>query len=260
MPASPDDLDNFAQAIVRGDDSALNIAPHYANYSAAVALAVYRNNYRGNLHDALAGAYPVTAQLVGEAFFRRLAYAYGAAHPSHSGNLHDYGEQMAQFLAGFEPARTLAYLPDVAALEWACHRAYFADDADVLGLAELALLPPEQYGGLVLHLHPACRMLHSRYPLAAIWHAHQPDMPDEFRIDLDSGPCHALVVRRDDAVDVVELSAADAAWLQLLQSGMALGASAAVALEQYPDFDLRAALASLAMLRVLTGFAVEETA
>ena len=35
-----------------------------------VAMEVYRNNYHGNLHDTLAGAYPVIEQLVGKDFFR----------------------------------------------------------------------------------------------------------------------------------------------------------------------------------------------
>ena len=260
MPASHDDLTGLALAIVRGDETQLHIASGYANYPAAVALEVYRNNYRGNLHDALAGAYPVIEQLVGETFFRRLTHAYIAGHPSRSGNLHDYGEAMADFISAFKPARELVYLADVAALEWACHRAYFADDADGLDVAELSQLSPEQYADLVLHIHPACSLQHSDYPVAAIWQAHQPGMPDNFHIDLDSGPCHALVLRRDDVVKVIELSTADAAWLQLIQSGRPLGESAAAVLERYPDFDLQTALANLLAQGVLAGFSVEETA
>ena len=59
MPAPHDDLAGLARAIVHGEEAPLRIAPHYASYPAAVALEVYRNNYRGNLHDALAGGYPV---------------------------------------------------------------------------------------------------------------------------------------------------------------------------------------------------------
>lgn len=257
MPALLDDLEDFAHAIVNGAEVPLPIVPHYEAYPAAVALAVYRNNYRGNLYDALIGAYPVIGRLVGEAFFRRLARSYIAAHPSRSGNLHDYGESMAQFLGSFEPARELGYLADVAALEWACHRAYFAADTEPPDFAELAMLPPQRHVDLMLHLQPACHLLHSRYPVATIWRAHQPGMPDDFHIDLDSGPCHALVVRRNDVVDVLELSTVDAAWIKLLQSGMTLGSSAAVVLKRHGEFDLSAALTRLVVQGAMAGFSLE---
>jgi hypothetical protein len=259
MPVLHDDLAGLALAIARGEDLPLRIDADYVNYPAAVALEVYRNNYRGNLHAALAGAYPVVEQLVGEAFFRRLTRAYIACHPSRSGNLHDYGDDMAQFIAAFEPARALAYLADVAALEWACHRAYFAGDAGTLDVVALARLPHERYPELVFHMHQACSLLHSRYPVAAIWQVHQAAMPDDCSIDLDNGPCHALVLRRDDAVGVVELPAADAAWLQLMHAGMPLGAAVAAVLEHHPDFDFQAALTNLVGQGVLAGFTLETT-
>ena len=223
MPALIDDLSDFARAIVRGEEPSPHIAASYPNYSAAVAIEVYRNNYRGNLHDTLAGAYPVIEQLVGKDFFRLLTRQFIAQHPSRSGNLHHYGVEMARFVVAFEPAQGLAYLPDVAALEWACHCAYFADDAATLDINRLAQIPHEQYSDLILHIHPACHLVRSRYPIAAIWHAHQPGAADDFHIHLDSGPSNALVSRKDDVVMVSELLASDADWLQAIQAGTPLG-------------------------------------
>lgn len=67
MPALDDDLSNFARAIVQGAEPSPRIDAG-AHYSAAVAIGIYRNNYRGNLHDALACAYPVVERLVGRDF------------------------------------------------------------------------------------------------------------------------------------------------------------------------------------------------
>jgi len=78
----------LAQAIVHGDKPPEQIGPAYPHYSADTALEVYRNNYRGNLHDALAGAYPVIRQLVGDEFFRYMARKFIEQYPSRSGNLH----------------------------------------------------------------------------------------------------------------------------------------------------------------------------
>jgi hypothetical protein len=252
MPALPEDLSDFARVIVHGDAPSSLIAAGYQEYSVDVAVAVYRNNYRGNLHDALAGAYPVVEQLVGSDFFRLITRQFIGQHDSRSGNLHHYGAEMAGFLAAFEPARALPYLSDVAALEWACHRAYFADDAAALDIGKLAQLPAEQYPELILHIHPACRLLRSSYPVADIWLAHQPGADSDFRIDLDTGSCNALVSRKDDVVLVGELSDAEAAWLNRIQSGASLGAATDSALELRSDFDLQSALPKLLQLGVLT--------
>ena len=254
-----DELSAFARAIVHGEEPSPQIGANYQNYSVDVAIEVYRNNYRGNLHDTLAGAYPVIGQLVGKDFFRLLTRKFIGQHLSRGGNLHHYGAEMAHFITTFEPARELPYLSDVATLEWACHCAYFSDDADMLDIAKLAQVSPEQYADLILHLNPACHLVRSRYPIAAIWHAHQPGANSDFHIDLDSGPSNALVSRKEDIVVVSALAEADAAWLQNLRAGTPLGAATAATQERYPDFDLQAALLNLVAQNVLTDFSLSAT-
>jgi hypothetical protein len=254
MPVLSDDLSNFARAIVRDEEPSSQIDRCYPNYSVPIAVEVYSNNYRGNLHDALAGAYPVIEQLVGKDFFRHMTRQFIAQHPSLSGNLHHYGAEMANFVAAFAPAQGLLYLPDVAALEWACHRAYFADDATTLAIVKLVEILPEQYSDLILRIHPSCHQVRSQYPITSIWHAHQPCVSGDFQVDLDSGPCIALVNRKGDVVRVSELAEADAAWLQGIQNGTPLGDATTATLERYPDFDLQAVLLNLVAQEVLTDF------
>ena len=266
MSSLRDDLRSFTQAIVGDVALPAQINRAYLNYPAATALEVYRNNYRGNLHDALAGAYPVIEQLVGKEFFRSLTRAFIAQHPSRSGNLHHYGKQLPAFIATFTPAQSLAYLPDMATLEWACHCAYFAADATGLDISKLAQIPPEQYSNLLLHIHPACHVVRSSYPVAAIWHAHQPGAVEDFHIDLDSGLIDldsslgiALVIRNEDVVQVGDLVEAEAGWLESLRAGTRLGAATDVTLEKYPHFDLSQSLTKLVSLGVFTDFNLEET-
>ena len=249
-----DDLTQFAHAIVRGEMPSPRIDQAYANYSAEVAIGVYRNNYRGNLHDALAGAYPVVKLLVGDDFFRFLTKRYIEQHPSCSANLHHFGSELAGFIATFEPAGELVYLADVAVLEWACHVAYFADDGEALNLNELVQVPPERYPDLILHAHPSCRVVRSPYPIAAIWQAHQPGAPEDFHIGLDGGPGCVLVSREDDIVQVTELTEAQATWLERMQAGFSLGHATDEALERDPGFDLQATLLQLVAQNVFTTF------
>lgn len=257
------ELDNtlsaFARAIVRGEPPSPQLDASYQNYSLAVAIEVYRNNYRGNLHDTLAGTYPVIEQLVGRDFFRLLVRKFIEQHLSRSGNLYDYGAEMASFVATLEPAQGLPYLADVAALEWACQCACFAGDAAALDINRLAYVLPEQYPDLLLHLHPSCHLVRSRYPLAAIWHAHQPGAPGDFHIDLDSGPCNALVSRQEDVVVVSELGDADAAWLQAMHGGATLEAATDAVQQGHPEFNLQTALLSLIAQNVFSDFSLSTT-
>lgn len=256
MNAWCEDMSSFARAI-HGEiilPNELAVCPHYP---VTTALDIYRNNYRGNLHDTLAGAYPVIAQLVGKDFFRQLTQRFIALHPSRSGNLHLYGAEFAVFIASFAPAQGLPYLSDVARLEWACHCAYFAADAATLDINKLSQIAPERYSDLILFAHTACHVVRSAYPVAAIWHAHQPGAPDDFHIDLDSGACCALVTRHDDVVQVSELTEAEADWLLSIQAGNSLGAATAATLNVHADFDLRATLLNLVAHRVFTDFKLE---
>lgn len=256
MPVLNETLDEFVHAIVNGAELAAQSHGAGLNYSLATALGVYRNNYRGNLHDALAGAYLVLEQLVGKDFFRLLARGYIEKYASRSANLHHYGAEMPAFVAAFEPARSLAYLPDVAALEWACHCAYFAEDAPRFNLAELAQISPQHYAELRLHLHPACHLLRSSYPVAAIWQAHQPGAASDFQLDLEGVASNALVSRQQDIVFVNALSDADSAWLHDIQAGVALGEATAATLERFPAFDLQTVLLNLAAQDVISSFSL----
>ncbi|MBY0579012.1 MAG: DNA-binding domain-containing protein [Burkholderiales bacterium] len=240
-------LENFARAI-RGEGLLPDNQVICPNYSAESAVGVYRNNYRGNLRGALAIAYPVIQKIVGQNFFAMMAKKFIENHPSHSGNLHRYGAAFGDFICALEPG--LPYLADVARLEWACHLAYYAQDADPLDLARLAQVVPEQYESLRLPVHPSCGIVKSRYPITAIWHAHQPGMPADFRINLDDGPTIALVSREEDEVRVRALQEADALWLHSIRAGIPLGVATFSTLECYPNFDLQAALLNL--LPVLT--------
>ncbi len=253
MTTWADTLTQFSAVIRTGAGFAPGMAA-CPRYPVASALGIYRNNYRGNLHDALAAAFPVTVRIVGADFFRHLARKFIGQHPSRSGNLHEYGAELSGFLRTFAPAQSLAYLPDVAALEWACHLAYYAADASPFDIARLQQIPAEHYARLTWFCHPACHVLYSSYPLANIWHAHQPGATGDFHIDLASGGGAVLVSRSDGTVEVNTLPAGEGDWLQRIQTGAALGVTTDAALAAYPDFDLAATLSRFVNRGVLIDF------
>jgi hypothetical protein len=150
----------------------------------------------------------VVRQLVGDEFFGGLAHEYAAHYPSSSGDLNQYGTQFAPFLGQFAPARALPYLGDMAALEWACHRAHYAADAPHVGNNSLGHFSGATTLALTLFAwHPAVSVLSSAYPIAAIWLAHQQPTaaPTLAGMALDAPaatPQHALVWRAHPYADV----------------------------------------------------------
>ncbi len=124
MPNLSEIQRDFASAILAGD--VLDIATAPGRVSPAAALQVHRNTVVGALVNALRLTYPSVDALVGEAFFDQVAADFARVHPPATARLAGYGEAFANFLAVQVP--TLAYLPDVARLDWALDRCSAAPD------------------------------------------------------------------------------------------------------------------------------------
>jgi hypothetical protein len=199
---------------------------------------IYRGNTQANAAKAIEAAYPVVAKIVGTEFFTGLAAQYRSRFPSQDGDLNEYGESFADFLADFPPARELPYLADVARLEWQVHRAHYAADPAPFDPARLAALSPEQQLRLRPRLHPACRVLHSAYPLARLWEVHQDAFSGEFEVDFSRGPAHALVFRPRFRVEVAQIGDAEAAFLAAALDAATLESALAAAQSRDASFDL----------------------
>ena len=73
----------------------------------------------------------------------------------------------------YEPAAAVRYLADVARVEAAWTRAYHAEDAAPLTVADLAAMPADELGAARLMRHPAAALVRSAHPVGSIWAAHQ---------------------------------------------------------------------------------------
>lgn len=206
-------------------------------------LAIYRNNSFVTLAAALKATYPAVCRLVHERFFDYAADAFIRAHPPRSPCLAAYGAAFADFLAGFPPARRLAYLPDLARLEWAVNEAWHAPDAPPLDPAAIAALPPTRYPDLRFRLHPTCRLLESVWPVEEIWRANRDEAAAAAAgsIDLEAGGCRLLLHRREEDVLMRRLDPPGFAFLLALRDGTTL-ADAYEAAAAVGAFDPTAAL------------------
>jgi uncharacterized protein (UPF0276 family) len=203
--------------------------------------ALYRGNQTANWTKTLAAAYPVVLALVGEEFFAGLARAYGRARPSGHPDLNRLGVHFADFLRDFPHVAQLPYLPDLATLEWALHRAYRAPSATAIDARQLAAMAPDQVERATFGWHPAAALIASDWAVAPLWLAHQPDSGVAFPDDM-AVPSHALVARPQWQPMMVPLSAASHAALQVLSKGGNLGAALDAAFALDDNFDVAASL------------------
>ncbi|WLI90132.1 DUF692 family protein [Massilia sp. R2A-15] len=197
-------------------------------------LAIYRGNLTSTWNKALSAAYPVLRELVGAEFFGGLTRAYGMAHPSDDADLNRFGATFAQFLEHCEHVAEYPYLPDMASLEWALHRAHFAADATALGAADLGT--PEQLEAARFALHPACALIASNWAVVQLWQAHQEvgvAFPEQM-----AAPSYALVARPKWKAELVPIGAAAHAALVTLAKGATFGEALDVAFAIDEQFDV----------------------
>jgi hypothetical protein len=222
----------FRGAVLGGDDAPL--APFIQADGSAARLAVHRTTVQSGLIDVLAAAFPVTRRVIGSRTFAGLARRFIAASPPRAAYLSAYGDGFADFVARED---LLPYLADVARLEWARAEAYFAADAPPLDPARLTALTPEALERAVLTLHPATRLVDSRFPIHRIWQVNQPEAADVPPVDMSTAQS-VLVTRRGFDLVTRLLSPADAAFM----SAVSRGAPLAEAAEAQSGFDLQQAL------------------
>jgi hypothetical protein len=219
MQSLPDLQRALAAALMAPDATPPDCIIGACGMDAAAALAVYRNNVFTNYRKALRDDFPAILALVGEGFFQSACDAYAREHASQSGDLNRFGAAFMEFLKIWPPARSLAYLPDVARLEWAIHLAFNAAEAAPLQLESLAAVPPGLVPRLRWHLHPSAVLIESRYPVYAIWRISTLAPEGNEQVDLDAGPDRLLVVRRGASVEIEPLALAEWTALTALAAG-----------------------------------------
>src|SRR5713101_4996635 len=214
-----------------------------AGMSAAVRLDVYRSTFASVLTKALRLSYPAVHRLVGAEFFEGAARIFIEAHPPKSACLDDYGEKFADFLSDFEPAASLAYLPEVARLEWAVNRALHASDVEPLDPRRLAP-------------HPSVGLLRVDHPADLIWRAVLEEDDDALSaIDPGAGPAWLLVQRLATGVEVRRMS--ESAWR--ITAALFAGRPLAAALDEAPDTEASALLADHLAAGRFIDFSLNET-
>jgi hypothetical protein len=234
----------FAAALIDPDRPAPDDLVGPDGAPAPRRFAVYRNNVIVGLTDAIAASFPIVQKIVGEDFFRAMARQFVSDEPPRSPMLIEYGARFPDFVAGFEPAAVLSYLPDVARIERAWTEAYHAAEAVPIDPLALGRIPAEDLAGVVFGIHPSARLVRSTMPALTIWRMNASGGPIE-PVDLTAGGEDVLIVRPAAEVVARRVPPGGAVFVGALMAGKPLGEAASMAAAETADFNLAANLVGL---------------
>lgn len=209
---------------------------------------VYRNNVAVSLTEALETAFPVVRKLVGDANFKLIASVFLRQHPPSSPLMMFYGAKMPEFLARFDPTKSIQYLPDIARLELALRDSYHAADSEAIDPAVLQSMAPDALMASNVSLAPSLRLVRSPWPIHAIWRfnmeedAPKPEMAAE----------DVAVIRAEMDPEPVLLPPGGGEFVAALRDGQTFGAALAAASEVHETFDLSRVLALLIGTNAIT--------
>jgi len=228
---------DFVQNILH-NDPAIEACVESHGLTAAKRMQIYRYIVENTLLEALQTSYPAVERLVGKDFFAIAADRYMRSYPSHSGNLQDYGAHFSAMLQTMEEAAGIAYLPDIASLEWARQLSFLAPDSHMLEASEIAYRL--QYLGdhpMRMLLHPAVQLVVSNHPIADIWHYSMQAPHQPLHLDADG---QSVLLWRDGAQLAMQVmdTAATVFLASILDGKEMHHAFADVLAEGYNDFDL----------------------
>ena len=157
--------------------------------SAEDRMHVYAEAIRLRFLEVLSQDYPGLHALAGDDGFRSLGVAYAAAHPSQHPSIRWFGRHLAAFLGSTAPWRDHPVLDEMARFEWAKGELLDAADSPVVGVEDIAAIPPEQWTGIRPRLKPAVRRLALEWNVPNLWKA------------IDRGDAPPPPARREQAVD-----------------------------------------------------------
>ncbi len=263
-PSSPPSLRDLQEAFLKDCiPTPYSFTPENAIYlnsssiSTSGLMGIYHHSGLGNIEHVMALTYPVILSLVGEQFFHFCVTYFAQTHRPPTPDIDVYGEEFADFLSQFEPAKTLPYLPDIARLEWLYQQAALAPRAQVIDGDALSTVPQEHYFNLYLHLPPSAHFFASKHPVDKIWQWNQDDNTDLTPLNLaEEEGGHFLIHRPYSQVSIIRILSEESAFLQALAQGGNLYDAFEAATAINAEFDLAHYLQRHITLASFSGFAV----
>jgi len=232
--------------------------------SASGLMGIYQGSSIANIIQALKLTYPVIEKLVGENFFRASCKKFISAHWPKSANMDDYGEEFADFLAGFEPAKQLTYLNDVAQLEWLFHLSSLASDSSPTDWARLSTGEADDALQVKLLLAPSVKLISSVFPIDTIWQMNQPnsaankDISKEIDLTQNVDKQTSLIVFRNGLkTEIMAVTVGEFALLSSFNQQQSLANAIEMSIKVESNISIDDVIKTFIELNIICGFKVE---
>ncbi|ETX12676.1 hypothetical protein MUS1_01500 [Marinomonas ushuaiensis DSM 15871] len=215
-----------------------------------VRLNVYRNNVTVSLIEALCDIFPVTEAIVGDEFFHAMARIYLLNNPPSSPIIREYGQNFSDFIRNFEPAQSLPYLPDLAALEHAMLTLTHSEEYDMLDQEAVsdAFTSVEDPSTLSLRVPPTTHILVSPFAIGSLYQAHFSDGHQRLnQVEINKSE-YLLLVKSHLYAQLHVINKEEAIFIKNLMQEKTLGN----AVPESDSFNLGETLAKLIEWKILT--------
>jgi hypothetical protein len=181
-------------------------------------LGIYYDAYRLRIVEALSSSYPVLKALLGDDLFEQVARSYIDSYPSTYRNMRWVGDKMSAHLQNTFPQYPIA--AEMATFEWGLSLAFYAEDAPILTLQDLAAIAPENWADLHFQFHSSMQLFTFKFNVLRVWQALNSEEAPPKVSQIDE-PC--VVWRKDLNSHYRSLDLAEYVAIQLVIAGASFG-------------------------------------
>jgi hypothetical protein len=207
-------------------------------------LAIHQRNYETSLVKALLGKFPATHWLMGTPFLAESAREFIRVRPPSAPCIAEYGGDFPTFLATRPLAERVPYLRWFAELEWHIGHVSIAVDESALSLGDMSSLDPASLADATLAIQPGLRYLRVPWSIDELMQLYLTEQaPEHFQLAAADVRLEIRGARGEFRIN--RLDAAEFEFRVAIQSGLAIGSAAELALEADADFDAGRCFAKL---------------
>lgn len=242
--------DDFQRRVLGGDAAILDAVVGNATADAAERVGVYVHAYSARLVEALENEFLTLRFAAGDEAAAEMLHQYALATPSTHRNVRWYGKDLVQFLRSASPWKDTPAFAELAALDWAISLSFDAEDEPCITEADIAVVPFERWGEMVLRLPHHVRLNTSTWNVWQLRQArdHAQACPKLRRLEF---PQTWIVSRQELEVHYRQLEADEAAALEAVAAGQPFERLCEALCDWHPQEDV--ALRAAGLLKAWIG-------
>ncbi len=183
-------------------------------------MKIYRHNLVFGLIGVLKETYVFSGVLLGARNFKFFCREFLYQNPSRNQDLIQYGEGFGDFLSGRDELKNLPFIPEVARLEWALERAFYASPELGPALAPQKDLAGEESQNPGWKLKSSVQLVRSTYRIHEAWLRFHEQGIEKIEGSLFKSGVENLVVWAEEGVPrVTPVNDPVAQWLEAAALG-----------------------------------------